>query len=201
MANPQEQANDAAAGRVTELLRRPLADDRRAADELFVLVYDQLRRIAQQRMKDERVGHTLDATALVHEAYVRLVGSGGDDWQGRAHFFAAAAEAMRRILIEYARARSAQKRGGDAQGRPPRRVPLGLADLVASDDPDRMLMLDDALSRLEKEDPDAARVVHLRFFAGLSGDETARLMGVSPSTVDREWAWARAWLFRELGGG
>lgn len=200
MGDTPEPAPDALSERVTALLRQPRQAGHGVADELLVLVYDHLRRIAQQRMNEERADHTLSATALVHEAYVRLVGGAQTDWQGRAHFFAAAAEAMRRILIEHARARAARKRGGDADGRPAQRIPLSLVDLAQSDDPDQILMLDEALVRLEKEDPDAARVVHLRFYAGLSGDETARLLGVSPSTVDREWAWARAWLYRELAG-
>jgi RNA polymerase sigma factor (TIGR02999 family) len=186
--------------RVTELLQRPMQAGQVASSELLVLVYDQLRAIAQQRMNEERREHTLEATALVHEAYLRLVGSGQGSWSGRAHFFAAAAEAMRRILIEHARSRAAAKRGG-LEGKAPKRTPINLLDLASHDDPDQMLMLDEALQRMEAEEPEVGAVVRLRFFAGLSGDETAKLLGVSPSTVDRHWAWARATLFKALTSG
>lgn len=196
-----DQAGDhARRERVTELLQRPIEPGEVASSELLVLVYDQLRAIAQQRMNQERAEHTLDATALVHEAYLRLVGSGREQWSGRAHFFAAAAEAMRRILIEHARARAASKRGG-RDGRAAKRTPLNLIDLASDEDPDKMLMLDEALQRMEREEPEVGAVVRLRFFAGLSGDETARLLGVSASTVDRHWAWARATLFKALSDG
>jgi RNA polymerase sigma factor (TIGR02999 family) len=158
-----------------------------------------LRKIAQQRMSEERSGHTLQATALVHEAYLRLVGDSEVHWQGRGHFFAAAAEAMRRILIEHARGRARVKRGGE-HGAPPKRVPLNVLDLAAEGDPEEILMLDDAIRRLEMEDPQAGCVVRLRFFAGLSMDETAAALGVSPSSVDRDWAYARARLQRMLRG-
>ena len=182
---------------VTRLIQAASASDRAAADQLLTLVYDQLRRIAQQRMSEERAGHTLQATALVHEAYLRLVGDTDVHWQGRAHFFAAAAEAMRRILIEHARGRAREKRGGE-DGTPPKRVPLNVLDLATEGDPEEILMLDDAICRLEMEDPQAGRIVRLRFFAGLSGDETAAVLGISPSSVDREWAYARARLQRLL---
>jgi RNA polymerase sigma factor (TIGR02999 family) len=138
---------------------------------------------------------TLQATALVHEAYLRLVGDRDVEWANRAHFFAAAAQAMRRILIEHARAKRGPRRGGDR-----RRLPTDVLDLAMADDPEEILAFDEAISRLENEDADAARVVQLRFFAGLSIDETASAMGVSASTVKREWAFARAYLFRTLGG-
>ena len=189
---------------ITRLLHDAAKDDRAAADELLSLVYDQLRQIAHQRMAQERAGHTLQSTALVHEAYLRLTGDSQVQWSGRGHFFAAAAEAMRRILVEHARARGRVKRGGqggsDAVGghAPSRRVPLNVADLADEHDPEQILMLDDEICRLETEDPQAARIVRLRFYAGLSNDETAEALGVSPSTVDREWAFARAWLYRRL---
>lgn len=171
-----------------------------AAQELLPLIYTQLRAIANQRMAQERRDHTLQATALVHEAYLRLIGDEQMNWKGRAHFFAAAGEAMRRILIEHARAKGRLKRGGDAQGRRPKRQPLSVVDLATESDPDEILMLDEALCRLEKDDPDAAQIVRLRFFAGLSMDETAEALGVSPSTVDREWAYARARLHQAMRG-
>lgn len=183
---------------VTRILNDPSQTSGVPAEQLLDLVYAQLRRIAQQRMNEERADHTLTATALVHEAYMRLVGDQPVAWQGRGHFYAACAEAMRRILIEHARARARLKRGGDAEGRPPRRIPISLLDLAAHEDPDEILMLDDAVRRLESEDPDIAAIVRLRFFAGLSVDDTAAALGVSPSTVDRDWAWARAWLHRRI---
>lgn len=182
---------------VTRLLRESVSRDG-TCDRLLTLVYDQLRKLAQQRLAQERVGHTLQATALVHEAYLRLVGDEGLQWQSRAHFFAAAAQAMRRILVEHARARGRIKRGGDGAGRAAARSPINLLDLAAECNSDEILMLDEAIRRLESEDPEAAQVVRFRFFAGLSVDETAEVLGVSPSTVDREWAFARAWLHRTL---
>jgi RNA polymerase sigma factor (TIGR02999 family) len=180
---------------ITRLLRKCAVGDARAAEELLPLVYDQLRRLAQKQMGQERSAHTLQATALVHEAYLRLVGNDELNWDGRAHFYFASAEAMRRILIEHARARARIKRGGDG-GSPPRR---GLPDDAAIDpeqDFSRILMLDDALRRLETEDPQAANVVRLRYFAGLTVDQTAAAMGLSPTSVHREWAFARARLHR-----
>ena len=179
---------------VTRILAAIEGGDARAADELLPLVYEQLRRIAQQRMAEERSGHTLQATALVHEAYLRLVGGQEVGWANRAHFYFAAAEAMRRILIEHARKRNRIKRGGDR-----RRAPVSVADLAAEEDFEEIVAVDDAIRRLEEEDAQAARVVRLRFFAGLSVDETARALDVSPRTVAREWAYARAWLHDALG--
>ena len=163
-------------------------------DELLPLVYDHLRKIAQQRMSEERSDHTLQATALVHEAYLRLVGNDELEWDGRGHFFTAAAQAMRRILIEHARAKGRHKRGGGG-----RRVPLSVVDLAASEDPTEILAVEDALCRLEEQDPRAAHVVQLRFYAGLSVDETAEVLGISPRTVMREWSYARARLVQEIG--
>lgn len=180
---------------VTRLLRDCQAGNTQASEELLPLVYDQLRRAAQVRMGGERASHTLQATALVHEAYMRLVGSQELEWANRAHFYFACAEAMRRILIEHARSRARLKRGGDGQ-RPPQRIPLEELDLGDQQDSSRILMLDEALRRLESEDPKAANVVRLRYFAGLSVDQTAAAMGLSASTVDREWAYARARLHR-----
>ena len=164
-----------------------------AADELLPLVYEQLRRIAQQRMAGERRDHTLEATALVHEAYLRLVGGEELAWGSRAHFYVAAADAMRRILIEHARKRGRIKRGG-GRGR----VPISVADLAGENNLEEIVAVDDALRRLEEEDREAADVVRLRFFAGLSVDETAPVLKRSPRTVARDWAYARAWLHRAL---
>jgi RNA polymerase sigma factor (TIGR02999 family) len=167
-------------------------------DALISQVYEQLRRLARQYMSRERPGLTLQATALVHEAYARIIGASPADWQSQAHFFHAAAEAMRRILIERGRQRKQLKRGGGTET-PRARIPLNAVDLAVEVDADEILALDEALSRLEKEEPDVAKVVRLRFFAGLSVEETAQVLGISPRSVNREWTYARAWLFRQLG--
>jgi len=172
--------------------------DRTAADRLLPLVYQQLRKAAQLGLAGERAGHTLSATALVHEAYLKLVGPREVAWASRGYFYAAAAEAMRRILIDYARARGRLKRGPTPVTLEHDSVVLSVADLVLDANSDQIVMLDEALRRLEAEDPDVAQIVRLRFYAGLSGDETASALGKSPATVDRDWAWARAWLFRQL---
>jgi RNA polymerase sigma factor (TIGR02999 family) len=167
-----------------------------AADELLPLVYEELRRLAAAKMRQESPGQTLQTTALVHEAYLRLVG--GEQpaaWNGRAHFFAAAAEAMRRILINRARDKQRLKRSG---GR--RRLDfdqVAVADRVADEE---LLALDEALEKLNAKDPACAELVKLRFFAGLTMDQAAEILGMAPRTADRCWAFARAWLFRELGG-
>lgn len=180
---------------LTRLLGEAARGDAHAAGELLPLVYQQLRELARHRMADERAGHTFQATALVHEAYMRLVGGREVPWSGRAHFFGAAAEAMRRILIDHARANGGPKRGN---GR--RRVPLNVLDLAAPDQSAEILSLDDAISRLEQQlSADLAQVVRLRFYAGLTVEETALSLGVTARTVERRWAAARAWLFRELG--
>jgi RNA polymerase sigma factor (TIGR02999 family) len=179
-------------GRVTRILQS-FNDREGAAEELLPLIYEQLRAIAQRRMAGERSDHTLQATALVHEAFVRLIGDREISWESRGQFFGAAAEAMRRILIDHARRRGSAKRGG---GQAPR--PLSVVDLATEYDPAEILAVDEALTRLEKEDERAADVVRLRFFAGLDVDETAAALGVSQRTVMREWAFARARLFEML---
>lgn len=162
--------------------------------ELLPLVYDELRRLAAQRLAQEKPGQTLQATALVHEAYIRLVDSENDQrWDSRGHFFAAAAEAMRRILVESAREKKRIKRGGGLK-----RVDLDDGDLVSVSSPDELLDLDNALSQLALEDPAAAQLVNLRYFGGLSVEQAAKLMGLSRSTAYEQWAYARAWLRCQL---
>jgi RNA polymerase sigma factor (TIGR02999 family) len=152
--------------------------------------------LAERRIRQERAGHTLQATALVHEAYARLVGDGNVGWDSRAHFYGAAAEAMRRILIEHARRVGAKKRGG---GRT--REIASVADLACEETVGDALAIDEAIEALREEDPRAASVVHLRFYTGLSIDETAAALGVAPTTVDRDWRYARSWLLRYVQRG
>ena len=194
MATQERSISVDCADTVSRLLSGAREGDSRAAAQLFPLVYAQLRDLARRRMADERAGHTLQATALVHEAYLKLLG-GCDSapWSSPKQFFFAAAEAMRQILIDHARARAGPKRGG---GR--KRVPLGALDLAADDHAPEILALDEAISRLEQVSPDVAAVVRLRFFAGLTVAETAEALGISARTVKREWTYARARLFREL---
>ena len=183
---------------VTALLRRWGHGDRDALDRLMPLVYEELHRMASRYMTGERGGHTLRSTALVHEAYVRLVDQRLADWQNRAQFFGLAAQAMRRILVDHARSRGRAKRGSDAP-----RVAVETVDPpVAPDAVDRedALALDAALNKLQAIDPGQAQIVELRFFGGLTVEETAEVLSTSPSTVKREWVIARAWLRRELEG-
>jgi RNA polymerase sigma factor (TIGR02999 family) len=180
---------------VTRILDAIEQGDPHAPEQLLPLVYDELRRLAAQKLGREAPGQTLDATALVHEAYLRLVGGAAPgSYQGHGHFFAAAAAAMRRILIDRARHKRAGKRGG---GR--RRQRLG--DLAAPGPDEELLALDEALHRLAARDPVKARLVELRYFAGLTGEQAAEALGISPSTADRYWAYARAWLQAEVRGG
>lgn len=167
--------------------------EREALDSLLPLVYDELRRIARHYLQAERSGHTLQSTALVNEAYMRLVAQDLPEWQNRAHFFAVAAQLMRQILVDHARTHRASKRGGKLC-----QITLTEAEqLPVSTDVD-MIALDDALKELAEMDPQQCRVIELKFFAGLSIDDTAEVLGISPSTVKRDWVTARAWLYREL---
>jgi RNA polymerase sigma factor (TIGR02999 family) len=179
---------------VTRLIDAAAAGDPAAAAELLPLVYDELRKLAASRMAKECPGQTLQPTALVHEAYLRLVGGQyHQDWNGRGHFFAAAAEAMRRILIDTARRKQAAVHGGDRE-----RVDLDRAEAVADLPPDRLLAFDDALDRLGRHDPIAAQLVQLKYFAGLSVEQAADAAGLSRATAYRHWTFARAWLVCQL---
>jgi RNA polymerase sigma factor (TIGR02999 family) len=182
---------------VTHILKVAASGDRAAAEQLLPLVYDELRRLAARKMSVEKPGQTLNATALVHEAYLRLIGSKEGEkqkWDGRGHFFAAAAEAMRRILVENARRKSRVKHGGELD-----RVPLDEEAVVSMPANETLIALDEALTRFSAEEPEAAKVVELRYFAGLSIDEAADALGVSRATANRHWAYAKAWLRCELG--
>ena len=181
---------------VTRILAAIEQGDTTAAEQLLPLVYDELRRLAASKLAQEKPGQTLDATALVHEAYLRLVGPADDDrWRDRGHFFAAAAESMRRILVEQARRKRADKRGGGGQ-----RFELSEADRVTVPDPDTLLAVDEALERLAGEDPGSAALARLRLFAGLSVEEAAAALGISRATADRYWGYAKVWLYCALTG-
>lgn len=178
---------------VTQILDAIRAGDDRAADDLFAVVYEELRTIARSFMARERADHTLQPTAVVHEAYLRLLGGASPRWENRAHFFAAAAEAMRRILVDHARRKTSLKRGGEQLRVDGRDVPAPEQARL-----EELLALDVVLDRLEARDESMARVVKLRYFAGLGVDETASAMGTSPRSVNRAWTAARSWLRREL---
>lgn len=182
-------------GDVTKILSAIEAGDPQAAGQLLPLVYDELRRLASRKMTQEKSGQTLQPTALVHEAFLRLVGQQDRrQWDGRGHFFAAAAEAMRRILVESARRRNADKRGGERSRRELRNDDAVLDSI----DLESLLSLDEALIKLAAEDESLAKLVELRYFTGLTIEETAEILGVSPRTTKRNWAYARAWLRREI---
>lgn len=181
----------------TKVLRQLSANSPEGADDLLPMVYEQLRAIAQRRMNNQRDNHTLQATALVHEAYVRLVGRQDIQWQDRVHFFFAAARAMQDILIEHARSKARLKRGGDGH-RPGKHVPLNVADLAADVGSDEILALTDAVRRLELEQPKVAEIVRLRFYAGLTSEQTAAVLNISDRQVRRVWSYGRAWLYRQL---
>jgi RNA polymerase sigma factor (TIGR02999 family) len=181
-------------GDFTRILNAAEQGDPKAAEELLPLVYDELRKLAAARMANEAAGHTLQPTALVHEAWLRLVGNDANaQFANRAHFFAAAAEAMRRILIERARRKGAEKRGGNWQ-----RIDLDKVDIAADADDDTLLLVNEALEKLAKEDANAAEIAKLRFFGGLTLEEAAQVLGVTGRTADRYWAFARVWLFQEM---
>ena len=181
------------AGDVTRLLDELRAGNRGAESRLIEVVYPRLHRIAARSLGRERSGHTLQATELVNEAYMELLGDAGIEWKNRLHFYAAAAQSMRRILVDYGRMRKAAKRGGDRQ-----QVELTDGLAISEERLDEVTAIDEALTRLEKFDPRQCRVVELRFFGGLTEDETAEVLGVSPRTVRRDWILARAWLHGEL---
>ena len=178
---------------VTQLLVRWRGGDRQALDALMPLVYAELRRLAHYYLQRERSDHTLQSTALVHEAYMRMLGQKLPDWQNRAHFFGVAARLMRQILVEYARGRQAAKRGGDAC-----KVTLDEGALAPQKTDLDVILLDDALKDLAKLDEQQSRIVELRFFAGLSIEDTSEVLGISAATVAREWTTARIWLHREI---
>jgi RNA polymerase sigma factor (TIGR02999 family) len=181
-------------GEITSLLAAANAGDGSALERVFPLVYEALKRVAHRQLAGERPDHTLNTGALVHEAYLKLTGLDRVQWRDRAHFFAVAAGAMRRILIDYAERRRAIKRGGGRD-----QVPLDRVTLAVDQQSEELIELDDALRRLEALDPRQVKVVECRFFAGMSVEETAAALGVSPPTVKRDWTMARAWLSRELG--
>jgi RNA polymerase sigma-70 factor, ECF subfamily len=178
---------------VTMLLSALTNGEDGAASKLIPVVYDELRRLAGSYMRRERADHTLQATALVNEAYLKLIEQRAVNWQSRAHFFGVAAQLMRRILIDYARGHTREKRGGEQK-----KVSLDEVFLFAEQQADELLAVDDSLNLLEKMDPRQARVVELRFFAGLSVEEAAEALGVSPKTVKRDWSVAKAWLYADL---
>jgi len=181
---------------ITLMLHAVARGEREASSDLLPIVYEELRNLAAARMAREAAGHTLQPTALVHEAWLRLVGEGDRTWENRAHFFGAAAEAMRRILIENARRKSRLKRGG-AQDR----VDIDDLELADATPDDKVLLIDEALEKLQAEDPEKARIVMLKFFGGLTNLEVARSLDVTERTVERQWAFAKAWMFRCIRQG
>ncbi len=183
-------------GDVTQILSAVGAGDEQAADRLLEAVYGELQQLAAIKLAREKPGHTLQATALVHDAYLRLMGDGNADWKNRAHFFGAAAEAMRRILIESARRKARLKHGGGRQ-----RVEFDEAQRIVPSHSIDLLALDEALEKLTDEDPAKAELVKLRFFAGLGVEDAAQVLGISKATADRHWAYARAWLYVEVSKG
>jgi len=178
---------------ITLVLQAIGRGDGRASEQLLPLVYGELRRLAAARMAQERPGQTLQATALVHEAWLRMVADGDRTWENRAHFFSAAAEAMRRILIENARRKSRLKRGGGQL-----RVDIDELNLAAATPDDKILLMNEALERLEAEDPEKTRIVVLKFFGGMTNHDVAKTLGVTERTIERQWAYAKAWLFQNI---
>ena len=189
-----DQSDAACSAKVTTLLNQVAAGDPRAAADLLPLVYEQLRALAGAKMRQQRPDQTLQATALVHEAYLRLVDTTKvQHWESRWQFFAAAAESMRRILVDNARRRGRFKRGGEMK-----RVDLDQVEVAVNEPPLELIALDEALTELAAEHPQRARLVNLRYFGGLTHEEAAQALGVSVSTADRQWAYARAWLYRRM---
>lgn len=190
---PETHVQNGSPRQVTDLLVRWRAGDREALDALMPLVYEELRRLARHYLRQERPDHTLQSTALVHEAYVRLVGQNPPEWKSRAHFFGVAARLMRQILVDHARTNRAAKRGGNS-------LTLSLNEAVAGSPGKNLdiLALDSALNNLAQLNPQQSEIVELRFFSGLSIEDTSEVLGVSPATVKRSWTTARAWLFREM---
>jgi RNA polymerase sigma-70 factor (ECF subfamily) len=184
---------DAQSTHVTLLLKQVADGNEEAAAKLIPLVYDELHRVAQQRLRAERSDHTLQPTALVHEAYLKLVAQRNANWRNRAHFFAMASRVMRRILVDYARGRVRVKRGGKQT-----KLPLDKVFIISRGRCDELLALDESLERLSKLDDRQSRIVELRFFGGLSVDEVAKVLGISSKTVKRDWSMAKAWLYGEL---
>jgi RNA polymerase sigma factor (TIGR02999 family) len=178
---------------ITQVLQAMRSGNEHASEELLPLVYNELRNLAAARMAQEAAGQTLQATALVHEAWLRMVGDGDRGWQNRAHFFGAAAEAMRRVLVENARHKSRLKRGGGQI-----KLDIDDLDLSAATPNDKVLLIDEALEQLRTEDPEKARLVVMKFFGGMTNQEVAENLGVTERTVERQWAYAKAWLFREI---
>ena len=178
---------------LTQMLQAIRRGDGQASEELLPLVYNELRQLAMARMAQEAAGQTLQATALVHEAWLRMVGAGDRTWQNRAHFFGAAAEAMRRILVENARRKYRLKRGGGQT-----RVNIEDIDVAAATPDEKVLLMDEALEQLKAQDPEKARIVVLKFFGGMTNQEVAENTGVTERTVERQWAYAKAWLFQKI---
>ena len=178
---------------ITRILHDISRGNSHASEELLPLVYEELRRLASTRMAQEMSGQTLQPTALVHEAWLRMVDDGHRKWQNRAHFFGAAAEAMRRILIENARRKSALKRGGGLA-----RVDIEGLDLAAAAPDDKILLINEALEKLQMEDPEKARIVVMKFFGGLTNQEVAEALSVTERTIERQWAFAKAWMFQAI---
>jgi RNA polymerase sigma factor (TIGR02999 family) len=196
MTPPDQPGPADTSGTITDRLLEVRAGDDGAMERLFPLVYDQLRGIAHNALRGERTGHTLATTDLVHEAYLKLVDQTRVQWADRKHFFAVASQAMRRILVDYARRHATAKRGGNRQP-----VTLDESAMSVDDRADTLVALDDAMVRLEQLEPRLARVVECRFFAGFTEEETAMVLGMTDRTVRRDWVKAKGWLYQELGGG
>lgn len=184
--------NEAQSGEITQLLVAWSHGEETALQTLTPIIYEELRRLAQSYMRQERAGHTLQSTAVVHEAFIRLIDQ-NVEWKSRAHFFAIAAKMMRRILVDHARARSTSKRGA---GMP--RVAMDVQAVASQERSVDLMALDEALQHLAKIDPQRGRIVELKYFGGLSNEESANVLGISPATVQRQWSGAKAWLYREL---